>query len=94
MKKINRGTIKDNVFTKHVSFSKAVFWKDRMLSLPPATVEKLRQEGVQKLRFIDGFKKEVWEFNAEHVWEQATLKQVGQEPQYYFSIDIAKKKTL
>lgn len=94
MKTVNRGKIKDGVYTKYVSFSKAVLWKDRMLSLPPATVDKLQQEQVQKLRFIDGFKKEVWEFNAEHVWEQATLKQVGQEPQYYFPIDLAKKKAL
>lgn len=91
---MNVGNVKDGVFYKHVRFSKAVLWKDRELSLPVHLLDKMLVDGVYRLVFIDKVKGESWEFPIEKVVKYAKIKQVGQEPQYYFSIYLRKIKKL
>ena len=88
---MNLGSFTKEAYIKKVSFSKAVLWKDRQLSLPKEIINKIIATGIRKIIFIDEVKGEQWEFKSEKVFRDMTLKIVGQEPQYYFSILLAKK---
>jgi len=88
---MNLGSFTKDAYIKKVSFSKAVLWKDRQLSLPKEIINKIIATGIRKIIFIDEVKGEQWEFKSEKVFRDMTLKIVGQEPQYYFSILLAKK---
>lgn len=88
---MNYGTFKDGIYTKQVIFSKAVLWHTRELSLRADIMEKIRREGVKKIVFRDRLKGESWTFTPEKVFERMVLKSGGQEPQYYFPIDLARK---
>jgi len=88
---MNTGYIKDGVYRKSVLFNKAVLWKDRCLSIPPQILSRIKAQGVTTLRYEDMTKKEIWIFSVEDVEKNMILKKVGQEEQYYFPIDIAKK---
>lgn len=94
MKKINLGRIEDGVYYKTVVFSKAVLWKDRMLSLPPKVINAISTQDVTKLVFTDPTKLERWIFDANKVLKVMSLKRVGQEDQYYFPIELAKKVSI
>ena len=94
--KINLGYI-DKVsgnFIKIIVFSKAVLWKDKQLSLPVSTMKKIISLRCPKMVFKDETKKEEWWFETSKVTSLMTLKKVGQEPQYYFPIDLARKVKL
>lgn len=88
---MNYGTFKDGVYTKQVVFSKAVLWHTRELSLRADIMERIRSEGIKKIVFRDRLKGETWTFNPEKVFDRMRLKSGGQEPQYYFPIDLARK---
>lgn len=88
---MNLGTFTKDTYVKKVSFSKAVLWKDRELSLPKQIINKIISTGVRKIIFIDDGKGETWTFKSEKVFKSMHLKVVGQEEQYYFSIMDAKK---
>ena len=91
---MNFGTFKNGVYTKHVLFSKAVLWKDRQLSLRVDVIERIKNEGITLIVFVDDYKREKWIFKTEKVLASMTLKSVGQEDQYYFPIESAKKVKL
>lgn len=80
------------IYTKFVQFSKAVLWKDRQLSIPLPLQRLLQDAEVTKLYFIDPQKSEQWEFDFEKVNQMGERKMVGQEPQWYFPIELAVKK--
>jgi hypothetical protein len=91
---MNRGSFNfiDGIYTKHVAFNKAVLWKDRQLSLPLPIISICEKRNITKLVFIDAGKNEKWEFNLKKVQETGERKMVGQEPQWYFPIELANKK--
>lgn len=89
---MNIGTFDAEHFTKMVNFSKAVLWHTRELSLPISTIERIQQEKIPLMIFRDEGKKEQWVFKTKKVLDCMRLSQEGQEPQYYFSIDLAKKE--
>ena len=93
---INKGKIdfENSTFIKHVVFSKAVLWKDRQLSIPREMMDKIIRLNISKMEFYDETKNEVWEFPVEKVRATMILKKVGQEPQYYFPIGLAKKRNI
>lgn len=93
-KKVNLGKIEDGVYYKSIVFSKAVLWKDRMLSLPPKVINAIAIQDVKRMIFSDPTKLERWIFDAEKVIKTMTLKKVGQEEQYYFPIDLAKRVSI
>lgn len=93
-KKINKGRIDDGVYYKTLSFSKAVLWKDRALSLPPEVIQAIARENVHTLVFTDPIKLEKWIFKADKVFQNMVIKRVGQEEQYYFAIDLARRMSI
>lgn len=92
--KINFGVFRGDVYIKKVVFSKAVLWKDRQLSLRADVMNRIKLEGIKKIIFIDETKGEQWTFKPEKVFADMKKKTVGQEAQYYFSIDLARKKEI
>ena len=90
-KKVNLGKIENGVYKKTINSSKAVLWKDRQLSLPPKVINAVTTQDVKKMIFLDVKRMERWIFNTKDVLANMELKEVGQEPQYYFSIDLAKR---
>lgn len=88
-KKVNLGRIDEGVYTKTINSNKAVLWKSRQLSLPPRVINAITTQDVKKMIFLDVKNLERWIFNTKDVLANMELKQVGQEEQYYFSIDLA-----
>lgn len=90
---MNLGSIDyvNRTYKKYVSFNKAVLWKTRQLSLPLPTLEIIKRSGIEKLIFIDNTKKEIWEFDTDRVLKNGQRKLEGQEPQWYFPIELADK---
>ena len=92
MDRINQGSFLKDKYIKRVVFSKAVLWKDRELSLGKPIVAKIKaNKDIKTIEFVDDTKKETWVFKRSDILDGSYLKQVGQEPQYYFSIQSAKK---
>lgn len=94
MNHINTGKVEGNTYIKIISFDKAVLWKTRELSLQPKILWGLINTGVQELKFIDRGKGEEWTFDIKAVSQRAKLRKEGQEPQFYFPIEMAKKESL
>ena len=90
-KKVNTGRIEGEVYYKTINASKAVLWKDRQLSLPPEVINSIVTQQVKKMIFMEVKNMERWIFNTKDVLANMKLKEVGQEKQYYFSIDLAKR---
>lgn len=86
----NLGKFKEDTYQKRVTFSKAVLWKDRAISLPPEVVKQFKPRGVKWVEFIDIKKNERWRCDVDTLREHYDYKQVGQEPQYYFPIELFK----
>lgn len=89
--KINYGKFNGTVYAKYVDFSKAVLWKDRQLSIPKFVYMGMTAHSTTEMRFIDRGKGEVWIFDAAKVKQSGEWKSVGQEEQFYFPIELAKK---
>jgi len=89
--KINKGFINGDTYTKEVSFKKAVLWMVKEISIHKDVAEKLIDEDIKWIEFIDRVKKEVWRAKAEKVKAVWKLKQFGQEPQYYIPIQVFDK---
>ena len=89
--KINTGSFVDGAYIKQVNFSKAVLWKDRQLSIPLSIWEQIKKKEIKTLIYRDPGKNEQWIFSVEKVEPLLEKKRVGQEPQYYFPIELAKK---
>lgn len=77
-------------YCKKVSFSKAVIWKDRQLSLRKDVVARIIKRGSKQIKFLDQVKKEKWIFKVEKVLEHGQYKRIGQEEQLYFPIELKK----
>jgi hypothetical protein len=88
---MNYGQFIGSDYVKKVVFSKAVLWHTRQLSLREDVVEEIKSRDVKNIIFVDNLKKEKWVFKPAKVYENMVLKRVGQEAQYYFPIDLAKK---
>lgn len=84
----------NDCYVKFVNFSKAVLWKDRQLSLPLPIMKRIEEYNLNKIVFIDKGKKEKWEFKTEKVKASGQVRTVGQEPQWYFPIELAVKSTV
>lgn len=91
---MNYGSFSEDTYTKKVSFSKAVLWHTRQLSLRRDIIDEIKARGIKKIVFADRMKAEMWIFKPEKVFEHMELKRVGQEHQYYFPIDLAKKEPM
>jgi len=89
--KINLGQFNGTVYAKYVDLNKAVLWKDRQLSIPKHVFIGMTANSTTEMRFIDRGKGEMWVFNVEKVRQAGEWKQVGQEEQFYFPIELAKK---
>jgi hypothetical protein len=89
--KINKGNFNGYIYSKYVDFSKAVLWKDRELSIPTFIYIGLEANNTVEMRFIDRGKGEMWVFDVAKVKASGRFKQVGQEEQFYFPIELAKK---
>lgn len=89
---INKGHFFGKDYVKYVSLSKAVLWMYRELSLPSDILARIQREGITKIKFIDLMKGDMWVFRKDRVFDKGKMKQIGQEPQFYFSIDLANKK--
>lgn len=94
MKKINTGSFNGKIYTKIVSFSKAVLWKDRQISLPVHICNRMLELGIETVIFIDRKKGEQWEASVDDLRKSKILKKEGQEPQFYFPIEIFKIKKI
>ena len=94
MKKINRGVFAVKQYTKYVNFNKAVLWKDRELSLPIYIIAGFNAYHTEKVVFIDRGRGEKWIFKVEDVKDKGFRKTVGQEEQWYFPIEMAKKEEI
>lgn len=89
MKRINQGRIINGKYVKHISFSRAVLWCTRELSLRKTILITLKLNGIKDLVFIDDKKKIKWEFKYSDIATFGHLKTVGQEEQFYFPIGLA-----
>lgn len=88
---MNYGRFTKTTYIKFVVFSKAVLWYKRQISLRQSIIERIQARGLKKIIFVDKLKGEKWVFRVEKVLEKMELSRVGQEPQYYFPIDLAKR---
>lgn len=88
MKKFNAGKFLKNFYVKHVKFSKAVLWKDKQISLNTLVTRRFKEMGVDTVVFIDDDKNEKWVATVDQLREVQVLKQVGQEKQLYFPIEV------
>lgn len=86
----NKGKFLNDTYHKRVTFSKAVLWKDRAISLPPEVVKQFKPRGVKWVEFVDVKKNERWRCDTDTLRGNYEYKQVGQEPQYYFPIELFK----
>lgn len=93
-KRINKGYLKNGIYYKEVSFSKAVLWMTKELSLRTGIMWSLKANNIKKLVFIDKKKKEKWSFKREDIEKEGSLKMFGQEEQWYFPIHLATKSKL
>jgi hypothetical protein len=89
--KINLGQFNGNIYAKYLDLNKAVLWKDRQLSIPKHVFMGLTAHSTTEMRFIDRGKGEMWIFNTDKVKAAGEWKSVGQEEQFYFPIELAKK---
>ena len=62
-----------------------------MISLTPLVVEGLKKKNCQTILFVDNKKGEIWECSFWDFMQNAILKAVGQERQYYCPISIFKR---
>lgn len=92
--KINLGRFNGQIYAKYLDLNKAVLWKDRQLSIPKFVYLGLMAHKCTEMRFIDRNKGEMWVFDVEKVLMLGVWKQVGQEEQFYFPIESAKKKVI
>ena len=90
---MNYGSFSKDTYTKRVDLWKAVLWHTRSLSLRKDIMDRIRVNGIKKIIFVDDLKGKRWTFPVKKVFAKMMLKQEGQEAQYYFPIDIAKKET-
>jgi len=81
-------------YIKYVRFAKAVLWKDKELSLPVLVFHKIENLNLPYAVFIDRIKKEAWYFKTTDIREHGKVKTEGQEPQYYFPIELARKENI
>ena len=91
---MNYGMFTSTLYIKKVVFSKAVLWHTRQLSLREDIMDRIRKEAIKKIVFIDELKGEKWTFRTEKVFSKMVLKKEGQESQYYFPIDLAKREKI
>jgi hypothetical protein len=96
MTEINYGHIYGSTYRKVVSFSKAVLWKDREISLHKKIVDKYLGDNskIFFVEFLDPVKKELWRAPLPKLQKIWRLKQEGQEPQYYMPIEAFSRKSM
>ena len=88
MNKINKGKIVGNTYVKYVNWNKAVVWKYREISIHKDVAENWLTDEIKFIKFIDKLKGRSWAANLNRIKDKWRLKTIGQEPQYYFSIDL------
>lgn len=89
--KINHGRFNGEIYAKYLDLNKAVLWKDRQLSIPQFVYMGIQAHKCTEMRFIDRNKGEMWVFDVQKVMMLGVWKQEGQEKQFYFPIESAKK---
>lgn len=89
--KINPGNFIGEKYVKRVSFSKAVLWKDKQISLNPQTVAVIKNRGIKSIVFEDHDKNQRWMMSTTTFLNNAQSKRVGQETQYYIGIGLFEK---
>lgn len=92
--KINSGIFLKYAYVKRVSFRKAVLWKDKQISLNPRIVSQIKSKGIKKIIFEDTDKNEQWSISATTFFNNAQLRQVGQEKQWYIGIGLFDKSAI
>lgn len=92
--KFNTGRFVGDRYIKKVSFSKAVLWKDREISLSPAITCQFKPRGIKWIIFEDEYKNERWKVSYERAKKVAYKKKVGQEVQYYMPISVFEKEPI
>ena len=88
---MNKGIIVGDTYYKNVVWNKAVLWKDGELSLPEPILKKLIRNEIKYIVFKERPSMKPHVFLFETVRDKAVYKQVGQEPQFYWSIDLEMK---
>jgi len=91
---INQGKIENNRFIKRVSFSEAVLWKSREISLNPATIKKCKDSNVFEIWFEDLNKNERWKILLTDFINNSTLKTMHQERQWYCPISLFDREVI
>lgn len=84
--KFNKGKFEGNKYIKRVSFSKAVLWKNKEISLPPIIVHRFKTSATTVVMFEDERKNERWSASVSELERVGQLKKEGQEPQFYYPI--------
>ena len=92
--KFNPGKFVGNKYIKQVSFSKAVLWKDRQISLNDSITRQFKPRGIEFVVFEDERKNERWTATVETLRTWKERKQEGQEAQFYFPISVFKKEKI
>lgn len=88
--KFNPGRFSGKKYVKQVSFSKAVLWKDRQISLSTRITSQFKNRGTEEVIFEDERKNERWIAKVSDLRKMAVLKKEGQETQFYFPITAFK----
>lgn len=89
---MNYGIFRGDRYIKKITFSKAVLWYTRQLSLRKDIMDRIKKDGIKKMVFKDDLKGERWIFKPAKVFSHMSIKSVGQEEQCYFPIDICTKE--
>lgn len=85
--KVNLGSFIEDRYEKKVKFAEAVLWMTKEISLKPEIIELIKKRGTKTVVFIEPGK-EKWTATVEKLLEHGELKQMFQEPQWYFSMDL------
>lgn len=89
---MNTGYFKGDKYIKLIDINKAVLWKTRQLSVPISVFREIVNKKCKYMIFIDKNRREQWTFEVKKVRKIKEKKMVGQEEQFYFSIDERIKK--
>ena len=74
---MNYGKFRKEEYKKLVSFSKAVLWHTRQLSLRVDIMNRIKNEGIKRIVFQDDLKGEKWVFKPEKVFKVMQRKRLA-----------------
>jgi len=91
---MNVGHFHKEEYVKFINFKRAVYWKEKELSLQTYVINKILADSIPLIRFVDLREGKEWQFDTAKVMKGGLIRKVGPEEQFYFSLRLATVKEL